>query len=140
VDEKEKMAIARVKMSLTMSRHISAWKSPQTLEITFDSQSTNMIKMITVYMRVYPEESTGDRSYCVTEISWERDACRRCQKTDRPFRQRTLPILFGKIVSSSRMPCVQFINASTYSGAGSFVGRLNLMPSSQRYSYLPDMG
>ena len=49
---------------------------------------------------------------------------------------RAVPILFGKISSLSRRPCAQFISASTYSGAGSFVGRLNRTPSSHRYSYL----
>lgn len=46
------------------------------------------------------------------------------------------PILLGKTVSSSSIFCAQFIKASTYSGAGSFVGRRNFAPSSQRYSYL----
>jgi hypothetical protein len=46
------------------------------------------------------------------------------------------PILLGKTFSSSRRFWAQFISASTYSGAGSLVGLLNLTPSSQRYSYL----
>lgn len=49
------------------------------------------------------------------------------------------PILLGKTVSSSSIFCAQFIKASTYSGAGSFVGRRNFAPSSQRYSYLCNM-
>lgn len=46
------------------------------------------------------------------------------------------PILLGNTISSSSKLCAQFISASTYSGAGSFAGRLYLTPSSQRYSYL----
>ncbi len=46
------------------------------------------------------------------------------------------PISLGNSSSLSSSPCAQFISASTYSGAGSFVAFLYRTPSSQRYSYL----
>lgn len=55
VNEKEKMAIACV-------------------EVRFDPQSANVIKMITIYMRVYPKQSTCDSFNCFSKVSWKWDA------------------------------------------------------------------
>lgn len=46
------------------------------------------------------------------------------------------PILLGNICSLSMLLCTQAIRCSTYSGAGIFVGPLNLSESCHKYSNL----
>lgn len=109
---------------------------------TFYAQRTYVVKVIAIYMRIHTEKSADNRAHCVAEVSGEGDACVQVRNDQRRLDSLeqigSEPILLGKTFSSSRMPWVQFISASTYSGAGSLVGLLYLAPSSQRYSYLQE--
>ena len=104
---------------------------------TFYSKSTDLIEMATIYMRIDTEEAANNGPNGVTEVLGEGNTYPKDRKQAILQRlKQHLPILLGNIDSSSSRFCAQFINASTYSGAGSLVGRLYLTPSSQRYSYL----
>lgn len=59
-----------------------------------------------------------------------------CHRYGRTGTAASSPILEGKTSSSSSRPWIHVIRASTYSGAESAVGFLNLEPSSKRNSNL----
>lgn len=104
---------------------------------TFYAKSTDLIKVIAVQMRIHTEQPSYNRPYSITEVPRKRNTWNNSQWSNIRKKVPYIPILLGKTASSSSNDWAQFISASTYSGAGSFVGRLYLTPSSQRYSYLP---
>ena len=162
VDEQEEMAVARVQMRCRSRRQTLhpafRFRAKRRMRPTFDSKRADVIKVVAVEVRVYPEQPAEECAHSITEISREWYAWKDISYVyDRSDGMRVggmssnriffgwerkekgaphSPICIGKIRSSSRMPCAQFMSASTYSGAGSFEGRLYLTPSSQRYSYL----
>jgi hypothetical protein len=92
---------------------------------TFNPERTDLIKVVAVYVRIYTEQSAHDGAHCLFECSgkWHAYALLRREAYTKS-KWQDVPMVFGKTASSSRIFWAQFMRASTYSGAGSFVGRL----------------
>jgi hypothetical protein len=77
VNKQEVMAIACIKVrwvstGLDLGQAFAGWESAR----TFDSQRANMIKMITIYMRIHAEKTTGQSPDRLAKIPRERHAFR----------------------------------------------------------------
>ena len=83
VDEQEKVAVARVQMRCrsrrqlapTRAMHPPPWAEGaiRRTQPTFNPKRANVIKVIAVEVRVYPEEPAEERTNCVPEIAREGD-------------------------------------------------------------------
>jgi len=125
VDKEEKVAIARVKVGLYTSTKGKKLATKIRMKHTFDAERADLIKVIAVYVRVHAEQSSHDGAHGVFERPRERHTYDPSSAAQKKLGSREdAPIAFGKTDSSSRIFWAQFMRASTYSGAGSFVGRL----------------
>jgi len=93
---------------------------------TFDAERADLIKVVAVYVRVHAEQSSHDGAHGVFECPRERHTYIHpfVSSAKKKGSREDAPIVLGNTDSSSRMFWAQFMRASTYSGAGSFVGRL----------------
>jgi hypothetical protein len=122
VDEEEKVAIARIKVGL----YVLMEKSGQDkwVKRTFNAERADLIKVVGVYVCIHAKQSSHNGAHSVFECPREWHAYASISGGRKQGKQEEIPMVFGKTASSSRILWVQFIRASTYSGAGSFVGRL----------------
>lgn len=61
IDEKQEMAVIGVQMSLVMiSTAVARSLRADKLGLTFDAQSTDLVKMRMVDMRIHPEKTAED--------------------------------------------------------------------------------